>query len=83
MSHKRSVEDKRRLKRLSKKSRWWRGAYYSDIKDRYFRLYTSDWGGNKRVRWLKRYCNKRIRRHPDLIQRGQFHKYSDFRWDLF
>ena len=82
MSHKRSVEDKRRLERLAKKSSLWKGAYYSDIKDRYFRLYTSDWGG-KYVRWLKRYCNKRIRRHPDLIQRGQYHKHSNFRWDLF
>ena len=82
MSHKRSIENKRRLERLAKKSAWWKGAYYSDIKGRYFRLYTSDWGG-KYVRWLKRYCNKRVRRYPDLIQRGQYHKHSAFRDELF
>ena len=83
MSHRRAVEDRRRLKKLAATCRWFRGAYYSDIKDRYYRLYTSDWGSRKYVRWLKRHCNRRVRIYPDLLQRGQYRKVSEFWYQLF
>ena len=84
MSHKRSVEDERRLKRLSHKSPWWRGAFYSDRKGRYLRFYLSDWGGDsKYAKYLKSSSNRRVRHHPDLLQHKSYRKAYDLWWMLF
>lgn len=80
MSHKRSVEDKRRLKKLADTTRWPIGAWYSDEKDRYYRFSASDIGDSH---WLKRDCNRRLRRRNALYQRGQYHKATEYWWALF
>ena len=80
MSHKRSAEDNRRLKKLAENSCWPIGAWYSDKKNRYYRFSASDIGD---ARWLKRYCNRRLRRRKDLYQRGLYHKLTEYWWALF
>lgn len=76
---------KERLKRLSEYSGF-SGAYpvgedgYYDNENpiRYKRIYNPP-----RAKWLKRDCNKRIRRHKDVVKRSGYKKQSEYSWRLW
>ena len=54
------------------------GEYDPDNPVRYKREYNPP-----RARWIKRHCNKRIRRRKDVPNRGGYHKASEYWWELW
>ena len=82
----RDKEYKKKLVRLWKDSGSFCGAYPVDEKGkfddenpvRYKRLYTT-----KRAKWIKQYCNKKVRRGKNIPSKGGYRKYSGFAWMLW
>lgn len=81
MSHKRSVEDKRRLEKTynKTKSKYGPGVWYDEKKKRFIRLDFTN-------KWLKNHC-KRITRHKlkqgDIINGCHYKKVYDYWWELY
>ena len=81
MSHKRSREDDKRLKKLYEetKNSYIAGAYYNEHKDRYIR-YTSN------NEWTKtenrKYTRRKLNNSPFLLQRNQYKKVQDYKWEI-
>ena len=79
MSHKRSVEDKRRLEKMSQGSNFPTGAYYNERKHRYVRMKTD-------TKWVKNISTRTIRRKlkdKDYhLQRGNYKKLFDYWWTI-
>ena len=83
MSHRRKIEDKRRLKKLYNETRtlYGSGAYFDKDAGRYIR-YSA--GGVGRRRWFKRQSNKSVRRHKDASLKGnQYRRVFDYWCSLF
>lgn len=81
MSHKRTVEDQRRLRKLYQATfnRWPTGAEWDEKHARYKRWYWTP--GIKR--YLRTRSNHVTRRAPGLYQRGKYKKTYDYWWELF
>lgn len=90
MSWKRSLEHKRRMKKLSKTSSHLSGAYYVDEiwikgigyvenpKPYYKRYYRGS-----RSAFLKKMSNRKIRRYNGEIRKGAaYHRLYDFWWEI-
>ena len=81
MSHKRSVEDKRRLKKLYEdtKNNYCSGAWYDEKKNRYIRYTCQN-------EWFKTYSRRIVRRKlkndEDLIHGNSYKKIFDYRWTV-
>ena len=81
MSHKRSTEDKRRLKRLydETKNSYGAGAYFNERKNRYIRYSCHN-------EWFKTYSRKIVRRklknNEDLIHGNSYKKIFDYWWTI-
>ena len=85
MSHRRSRERNRRLKRLYYKTKnsCRGGAYYDTGKKRYIKYYISNKSGNSKM--LRKLTNKKIR-NMDLetkLKGNQYRKTFDYWWTLF
>lgn len=80
MSHRRKMEEKRKLKRLYKKTQYSSraGAYYDEDKKRYMRWYTPRIG-----KYYRRISNKRVRRTKYLVNGNTYKKYFDYWWELY
>lgn len=80
MSHKRKVEDNKRLKKLYNDTKGrFRGAWYNEEKGRYVKAdYTSPWLKNQSHRLTRR----RLKNAPCHYERGHFKKTFDYWWKL-
>lgn len=83
MSHSRSVEDKKRLKKLydATKNGYGAGAYYDKSKKRIIRYSISD--HSKHPKYLKRRANKAVRKSDITMQRNGFKKLYEYLWELY
>lgn len=86
MSWQRSTETKRRLKNLYDKTKYKyaRGVWYDEEKDRLIRFQISNKGRASRTAYVKRKCNRAIRRHKMEIGggKGHYRKMSEYWWDI-
>lgn len=82
MSHRRSVDEKNRLKRLSEETPhcYAGGAWYDGEKGRYIRVWISGRGG--RPKYLRKRTNKKLRRCKDLLNYGKYRKVFDYWWEV-
>ena len=83
MSHKRHVEDERRLEKLYNdvfRHRRWIicGVYHRGDDDRYIRVYRG-----RRSKVFKKICNRKIRHYKDLGSYGAYRKASEFWWEIW
>ena len=82
MSHRRSVEDERRLKKTYEETKndYGPGVWYDERKGRYIRSNFTD-------TWLKTHCRRVIRRRlkQDAVfyEKGLYKKYFDYWWEKF
>ena len=86
MSWRRSTETKRRYKNLHNetKNHYARGVYYDPDKDRLIRFQMSKKGRGNHVAYVKRKCNRAIRRYKgDLSSPGSYRKISEYWWEIF
>lgn len=82
----RREEYNQHLKRLSKYHRVCSGAYPVDKNNgydaenpiRYIRCYNPP-----RAKWIKKYCNKKVRRKKGIASRGAYKKASEYKWMLW
>lgn len=84
MSWQRSHETKRRLENLYKETKrhYPKGAWYDEDKDRYIKFWISK-GRTGRVKYVKRKCNRAVRRYKgDLSTKGFYRKVSEYWWDI-
>lgn len=83
MSHRRSKEERRRLKKLAKKTYpcYAGGAYFDENKGRYVRLYIS--GRSGFPKYLRKMTNKRLRRSKETFKYSEYKKILDYWWTLF
>ena len=82
MSHRRSRETRRRLKRLSvNRSRYSAsGAWYNEDKGRYIRFYAR--GSHGSTKWLRTVANRKVRRAKDVPSGGGYRRVYDYWWEL-
>ena len=87
MSWRRSEEQKRRDKNLYRhtKYKYARGVWYDSEKDRFVRFQMSRNGRGNRVAYVKRKCNRTVRRNKMFISggKGSYRKMSEFWWEVF
>lgn len=87
MGYKRSVEDRRRMKKLydETKTKLIGGAFFDKSKGRIIRFSYSDnpRGRESMTKYLKRQSNKRVRKSDELYERGTYRRVYDYRWMLF
>ena len=80
MSFRRKRDENHRLQKLyeetHKHSYAYGGAWYNPRKDRYVRVVGSRRSGYPK--WLRRRCNKRIRRTDDIPNGSAYRKISDY-----
>ena len=94
MSYRRSIEQKRRLKKLSKVTSYPSGAYYIDTiwvkgvgdiknpKPYYKRYYRANHQGS-RFHFYKNYSNRQVRRYKHILARGgAYKKVFDYWWTV-
>lgn len=82
MSHRRDIQEKKKLRSLYKKtSNKMKGCYFDERKGRYIQCYFS--GNNKYTKYLKRQSNKAIRRNKDLFVRSGYKRCFDYWWELY
>ena len=81
MSHMRSVEDQRRLKRIRDQhgSEWFFGAAWDEEKGFYRKLYPPP-GYSRNLKWCAR---RKERNQPELYQRGAYKKIYDYWWNYW
>lgn len=80
MSWKRSIETRRRLRKLSREtSGIIKGAWYDSDKDRYVRTYYAP----KDKKWLRMTANRKVRRTENVSSGGGYRKIYDYWWGLF
>lgn len=81
MSHKRKLEDKRRIKKLYEKTKcaYGAGAWFDERKGRYIKYSCHN-------KWLKTHCRRMVRRRMKNIgmaQKGNgYRKLFDYWWEL-
>lgn len=80
MSHRRKMEEKRKLKRLYKQTQYSSraGAYYDEDKKRYMRWYAPRIG-----KYYRRISNKKVRRKKYLVNGNTYKRYFDYWWELY
>ena len=86
MGWRRSTETKRKYKRLHEetKNSYARGVYYDADKDRLIRFQMSKKGRGNRVAYVKRKCNRAVRRYKGALSSpGAHRKISEYWWDIF
>jgi hypothetical protein len=85
MSWQRSAETKRRLKHLYEETKhtYGKGVWYDERKGRYIQYWASN-GRTGRVKWVKRKCNRAVRRYKgDLPTKGSYRKVSEYWWEIW
>jgi hypothetical protein len=80
MSYRRSQERNKRLKKLYYSSDWRGGVYFDNSKGRYIRTYRSS---GAPVKWVKAYCNRKVRRSNHAGNHGKYRRIADFWWILY
>lgn len=82
MSHRRSHENRRRLKKLATATSkcFGGGAWYDEDKGRYIRYYAR--GGNGYTKWLRTVANRRVRRAKNVPQGGGYRRVYDYWWEV-
>ena len=82
MSHRRSRETRRRLKKLSVSSPRYTpsGAWYDEDKGRYIRYYAR--GSHGCTKWLRTVANRKVRRAKNVLQGGGYRRVYDYWWEL-
>ena len=87
MSWRRSTETKRRLKNLysETKNHYARGVWYDETKNRLIRFQMSKNGRGNRVAYVKKKCNRIVRRNKMMISggKGSYRKMAEFWWEVF
>ena len=83
MSYKRSCEEKRRLLKLYNETsnQIMCGVWYDSKAGRYKRYSMSYKSGYPR--YLKKLCNKRIRKYLGSLKRNEYRKVSEYTWMLY
>ena len=84
MSWHRSRDTKRKLKHLydETKNHYAKGAWYDEQKGRYIQYWLSN-GRSGRVKFVKRKCNRAVRRYKgDLLSKGAYRKVAEYWWDI-
>ena len=83
MSHERSVEDERRLKKLYNETKYYigTGVWYDERKKRYIRYSPSH--KSKLPKYLKRLSHRKVRKLNRLMQGNQDRRVFDYWWVLF
>lgn len=85
MGWKRATETKRRNKNLYEKTKYTYGAgcWYDADKERFIRYWTST-GRTGRVKFIKRKCNRAVRRYKgSLGNKGTYRKISEYWWEIW
>lgn len=87
MSWNRSRETNKRLRNLYQKTKhnYGKGVYYDTDKERYIRFQMSRKGRGNFVSYVKKKCNRAIRRNKLLISgnRGSYRKVSELWWEIW
>ena len=86
MSWRRSTETKRRYKKLYNKTKnhYGSGVWFDDRKGRFIKFSMSRKGRGNHVAYVKRKCNRAIRRYKgDLSSPGSYRKISEYWWEIF
>ena len=83
MSYQRSVDEKRRLRKLyyTTKHAFGSGAYYCDRKGRIVRYYASR--ANGAGQFLRKVSNKKVRQRMEALRGSQYRRVYDYWWNLF
>ena len=83
-SHFRSIENRRRLKKLYEKtfSHWSRGAWFDREKNRYIRIYSSDGTSSCRVGFYKKHSNRIVRKSEICGKGNLYRKMFDYQWAI-
>lgn len=82
MSHKRSQEDKRRLKKKYEtvgRYRYLGGVWYNEESDRYIRYWRSG-HRSKFCKYCQRQSNRKVRRTKDIDNYSNYRKLFDYWW---
>lgn len=82
MSHRRSRENRRRLKKLAAATSKWfgSGASYDEERGFYVRYYAR--GGSGYPKWLRTVANRKVRRAKNVPQCGGYRRIYDYWWEL-
>ena len=86
MGWKRSTETKRRYQKLYEETKhhYASGVWYDDSKGRFIRFQMSRKGRGNHVAYVKRKCNRAVRRYKgDLTSKGLHRKVSEYWWEIF
>ena len=81
MSWKRSIETKKRYKKLHKKTvhSYGAGVWYDEERGRYIRYWQP-----RRAKFLKRKCNREVRRYKgSLPAKGTYRRVSEFWYEMW
>ena len=83
MGHRRSVQERLRLKKLYKQTKYScrGGAWYDDEKERYIRYFASNTPGYTKM--LRRISNRKVRKSKEVLNHGLYKKAYDYWWVLF
>lgn len=82
MSHRRKIEDKRRLRNLYLKTYNSMGGGVFEYRGRYIRWYPYSSNFN-RAKYYRRQANRRVRRNDTPLNRGQYKKLYEVRWAIY
>ena len=82
MSWRRASEDKRRMKKIYRQTRYSiaGGVYFSEKKGRYVRYYKSDY---RHADYFRCLTNRTVRRTKDVASGGYYRRLFDYWWNLF
>jgi hypothetical protein len=82
MSYRRKQQEKQKHKKLYEetKNKYGKGLWYDPRKERFIVVSMSD--NTKRVRYLKRQCNKAVRRRKGIYNRKTYRKLNEYWWVL-
>lgn len=82
-SFQRKKTDKERLKKLASETdmKYRGGAYFNQDKQRYVRWSFSD-NHSKHPKYVRRHCNKRIRKLPNVPSRNGYRKMSEYWYEI-
>ncbi len=79
MGYQRSVDEKRKLKKLTKEAHNFSAAYYDERKQRLVRWYIR---GPKSNRFLRRMCSKRVRKCKEVLNYNKYKRTYDYWWTV-
>lgn len=77
---------KNHLRKIFRRSSFFSGAYPVDKEGRYDPenpvRYKREYNP-PRAKWIKRHCNKRVRKGKDVPQNNGYRKFSEYMWELW